>query len=287
MGTLEQIKNLIPSRVRRRVVFPVLNQVGALLIDTGNRILGQYDASIPPTRMHFVGNGSFKAAGYEFLRYFVEFGKLRPDEDVLDVGCGIGRMAFPLTNYLKQGRYLGIDIVPQGIAWCQRHITPQFPHFQFQIADIYNDAYNPRGRYQASEYSFPAEDASFDFAFLTSVFTHLLPEDAAHYLAELGRVLRPGGRVLGTWFVLNDESRAAMATRPGALNLSHVHQGDSQARVVDPVTPESAIGFEQERIVAMHAAAGLRIVEPIRFGSWCGRTDYVSYQDIVVAERAG
>jgi SAM-dependent methyltransferase len=285
MGTLDQLKNLIPSRLRRRVVFPVMNQVGAFLIDAGNRILGQYDDTIPPTRMHFVGNGSFKAAGYEFLRYFVEFGKLRPDERVLDVGCGIGRMALPLTNYLKQGRYLGIDIVPRGITWCRENITPRFPHFEFQLADIYNDAYNPGGRYKASEYRFPADDGAFDFAFLTSVFTHLLPADAAHYLAEIGRVLRPGGRVLGTWFVLNDESRALMATTPRALNLAHVYEGDSQVRVVDTVTPESAIGFDQERVTAMHAAAGLRIVDPIRFGSWCGRADYVSYQDIVLAER--
>ena len=41
-----------------------------------------------------------------------------------------------------------------------------------------------------------------DVAFLTSVFTHMLPEDVEHYLDELARVLKPGGRTLITWFLL-------------------------------------------------------------------------------------
>jgi ubiquinone/menaquinone biosynthesis C-methylase UbiE len=36
---------------------------------------------------------------------------LRPDEKILDVGCGIGRKTLPLTQYLTKGReYEGIDI---------------------------------------------------------------------------------------------------------------------------------------------------------------------------------
>lgn len=285
-SSLARIKNLIPSSVRRRVIFPVLNQVGALLIDSGNRILGQYDESIPPTRMHFVGNGNFKAVGFEFLRYFVDYGALTAKDRVLDVGCGIGRMALPLTNFLKQGRYSGIDIVPQGIKWCQEHITPRFPNFDFQVADIYNEAYNPGGKYKANEYRFPFDDRSFDFVFLTSVFTHLLPADAAHYLAEIGRVLRPGGRVLGTWFVLNPESTQLMASSPRALNLAHPYGSDGDAQTVDKDIPESAIGFSEASLRRMHQAAGLQVATPIRFGSWCGRTDFVSYQDIVVATKS-
>ena len=107
MSSLDKLKRIIPSTVRRRVIFPVINQIGAFLIDSGTRILGQYDDRLPPTRKHFVGNGDFKAVGYEFLRYFIQYGDLAPDDDVLDVGCGIGRMALPLANYLKHGSYSG------------------------------------------------------------------------------------------------------------------------------------------------------------------------------------
>ena len=47
---------------------------------------------------------------------------------VLDVGCGIGRMAIPLARYLNtDGKYEGFDIIPENIAWCQRAITPRYP----------------------------------------------------------------------------------------------------------------------------------------------------------------
>ncbi len=285
MNSLDKIKRFIPSSVRRRVIFPVINQIGAFLIDSGTRILGQYDDRSPPTRKHFVGNGDFKAVGYEFLRYFIQYGKLAPDEDLLDVGCGIGRMALPLTNYLKQGTYTGIDIVPAGIEWCQQNITSRHPNFSFQVADIYNEAYNHKGRYKASEYRFPFDDRSFDFVLLTSVFTHLLPVDAAHYLSEIGRVLRPGGRVFGTWFVLNDESTALIQANSRVFQLVHPLDGAGEVRTTDPSIPEAAIGFAQPAVHRMHEAAGLTITDPIRYGSWCGRPEFLSYQDIVIATK--
>jgi len=53
--------------------------------------------------MIFVGDGDYEKAGNEFFVYFREFGKLKPSDKVLDVGCGIGRMSLPLTTYLAGG----------------------------------------------------------------------------------------------------------------------------------------------------------------------------------------
>lgn len=56
---------------------------------------------------------------------------------MLDVGCGSGRMALPLTGYLNsEGRYAGFDISQKAIAWCQEHITSAHPNFQFEVSDI-------------------------------------------------------------------------------------------------------------------------------------------------------
>ena len=48
---------------------------------------------IPPPELNFVGTPDFAEIGQEFLRHFIEPGGLLPSHRVLDVGCGIGRMA--------------------------------------------------------------------------------------------------------------------------------------------------------------------------------------------------
>ena len=151
--------------------------------------------------------GDFRAIGEQFLGYFKDLCDLKPNERVLDVGCGTGRMAVPLTRYLdKDGRYDGFDIVKKGIDWCNENISSKYPNFHFQLVDIYNKRFNPQGRLLANEYKFPFEDESFDFVFLASVFTHMLPKDIEHYFAEISRVLINKGRCLITFFLLNSES---------------------------------------------------------------------------------
>src|SRR5215212_241626 len=45
----------------------------------------------------FVGDGNYRAIGTEYLGHYVRIGGLKPTDRVLDIGCGIGRMAVPLT----------------------------------------------------------------------------------------------------------------------------------------------------------------------------------------------
>jgi SAM-dependent methyltransferase len=142
----------------------------AAVLDARDAVLRRRDPLTPPRRLGFVGGGDFRTAGEAFRQLFVDVGGLRPEDDVLDVGSGVGRGAIGLTGWL-QGRYEGIDVVRRGIEWCQQAITPRYPNFHFQVADVYNRHYNPVGRFSASEYRFPFEDRSFDFVVLTSVFT--------------------------------------------------------------------------------------------------------------------
>jgi SAM-dependent methyltransferase len=114
---------------------------------------------VPPQNLIFVGYGDFIKIGEEFAGYFIEMGMLKPNEKVLDVGCGIGRMALPLTKYMnRRGEYWGFDIVKEGIDWCTERYTPRFPNFHFLFSNVYNQHYNPGGKQRGSEYVFPFTD---------------------------------------------------------------------------------------------------------------------------------
>jgi SAM-dependent methyltransferase len=243
------------------------------------------DPLVPPDTLLMDGSRDrqdYVATGEDFLRHFVQIGGLRPMDRVLEVGAGTGRMARPLTRYLTDGEYSGIEIVATAVDWAQREISSRYPNFNFIHADIHNLVYNPGGVQRAAEYRFPFPDATFDFAYATSVFTHMYPADIEHYLRELARVLRPGGRCLATFFLLNPQSHASMAA--GRSLHTFPHPGDGY-RVLDPLIPEAAISFEETDIRRMYATARLQLIEPIHFGGWTGCSDFRTYQDIVLAEK--
>jgi len=237
----------------------------------------------PPRSKIFIGDGHFEEIGQEFLGYFKELGQLKPNHKVLEVGSGIGRMAIPLTGYLsEEGEYRGLDIVSDGIKWCHKKITPRFPNFQFQLADVYNNLYHPKGKHKAEEYAFPYPDNHFDFIFLTSVFTHMLPVELENYLAQISRVLKPGGSCLITYFLLDEHATAYVES--GDSKFTREHEG---CRVIDKDLPEAAIAFEEPYIRDLYKKNNLEIQEPIRYGSWSKRENFLSSQDIVLARRVG
>jgi SAM-dependent methyltransferase len=273
------LRRLVPPSFRLRA-----RQLYYLPLEVRDRLLGRQRALVPPRWLRIVGSGDFATVGARFLDHFRRLGQLQPDEDVLDVGCGVGRMALPLTSYLSRaGSYRGFDVVAPAIAWCRRHVTTAFPHFRFDHADIHNAAYNPRGRLRAGKFVFPYADESFDFVFLTSVFTHMRPAEVAHYLRQVVRVLRPGGRCLATFFVLNAEACALMSTPRSLFAFRHDLGGYF---TTNPERPEAAVAYEEDDLRRLFTAAGLTLRQPIVYGGWCGRPDAREGQDLVVGWRA-
>ncbi len=253
-------------------------------MDTIELLTGKRDSLTPPQWMNFVGGGDFKEIGNEFFNYFKEIGRLKPNEKILDVGCGIGRMAVSLTSYLKDGgSYEGFDIVARGIQWCQKKISPRALNFHFRHADIYNYGYNPTGKYKAVHYQFPYENHSFDFVFLTSVFTHMLPQDMDHYFSEIKRVLKQGGRCFITFFLLNEESLGLINAGASTIDFKYKLDGYEGNLIKDSFIPEAAIAYPEQYIKELYEKYNLEICPPIRYGSWCGRKEFLSFQDIVLA----
>ncbi len=189
-------------------------------------------------------------------------------------------MAIPLLSYLEGGSYAGFDVGKEMIRWCQKRISTRREDFRFTWAPVYNRKYNPFGSISGAEYRFPYPDTSFDFAFATSLFTHLVLPDAAHYLREIERVLRPGGRCLLTFFILTPESLAEVEAGRVSLDFRHPIEG---GRTVDPREPEAATAFEIPALEAMFGEAGLEIERPIRYGRWANAPEGLAGQDILLA----
>ena len=255
--------------------------------------VGESDELIPPPELQAYIGGGFERVGPEFLNYFRDLCGLEPHHHVLDVGCGSGRMAVPLAKFLtSEGSYEGFDISAPVVNWCTANITRKYPNFRFQVADLYNPSYNLKSKRQAVDYVFPFPANCFDLAFLTSVFTHMkLPEMEA-YVAQIARVLKPNGKSLITFFLLNPESQVLMREEPQAcensgsqrLNFQFIIEHGCQA--VDAARPQDALAYDEDLVRRIFAKYNLRIDEPIHYGSWCGRKSYLSFQDIVIATKA-
>lgn len=263
-------------------------QIGASQASSSMRkrlIFGKLAPLVPPEILMHDGPPTyreFKRNAEEFFNLYLNLCGLQRHERILDVGCGIGRKAILLTTYLDaQASYEGIDIVKTGIDWCSRHISTKHPHFRFQLIDVFNRHYNPSGKKRASDYSFPFADGSFDFVTLSSVFTHMLPADTENYLAQVRRMLGNEGRCLISWFLLNDESLQLI--RAGKSTLPFIHRIADVAWTTNRDDPEAAVAYDEAYVQELYRRCGLAIRERIHYGSWCGRTQFLSYQDLILA----
>ena len=271
----------LQSRLRRAYYrYPLLRRMYYFPQDLAALLSGRGDLE-PPRSLMTVGDGNFIQIGREYLGYFTGLGGLRPHERVLEIGCGVGRMAIPLTGYLDStGSYDGLDIARAEVEWCRRHITPRFANFNFRHIDVRNDQTNPKGKFLAGSYQFPLASGQYDFVFLTSVFTHMLIADIENYLKEISRLLKKEGRLLASFFLLNEEARSLLLATE-----SRFRHPCGSGLVIDPQMPEASIAHEEAAIRSLLRKSGLRIQEPVHYGSWSGRREFLSSQDIIVAER--
>lgn len=245
----------------------------AAYIDLRLFVTGKAEPDLPPLRLRDVGLGDFRAIG-ESLAAMLARNGMHPDHRVLDIGCGVGRVALPLTRRLSErGSYEGIDIVKRWVRWCTRRITPAHPNFRFTHANVYNSHYNRSG-VPAAQYRFPYPDAHFDFAFATSVFTHLDPDSARNYLREAHRVLKPGGKLVATFFLLDD------AIAKPAVDF-RVDRGDH--RLLDANDPDWGIAFRADALDGLLPPASWS-ARTIERGAWRGEGGE-QFQDVVTVRR--
>jgi SAM-dependent methyltransferase len=205
----------------------------------------------------------FTRTGNDQVGFLTELCGLTPNHRVLDIGCGVGRLAVQLTRTLgPRGGYEGFDVAPYMIAWCDRHITTAHPNFRFTHADVRTSTNASHDTsVDASDYVFPYDDSSFDLAYAGSLFTHLTAAAATNYLDQIARVLKPGGVFVSTWNMYNSSSEKVLPTR--SLTETWPHERD-QYRLKDAEHPESNVAFDELWVRPHYGEAGLEIVEPVR-----------------------
>jgi SAM-dependent methyltransferase len=250
----------------------------------GNLLLNLAESYLPtpPEKYIDIIGGGYHAVSVNILGRLIQWAGLRPDMDILDAGCGVGRVAHSLVHYLAPtARYEGFDIAAPLIQWAQQNITARFPRFNFRNVDIYNKFYNPGGSIQGADFRFPYEDGSFDLVFSTSLFTHLLAADVRHYLDESYRVLRPGGRCFHTLFLLNQESESLIRAGKSLFNLVHP-VGECLTHSLE--APEGAVGFPEPLMLEWIAERGFALRGKY-LGDWCGRSAHQFGQDVLILEK--
>ena len=242
-------------------------------------------ADLPPLHLRrYVGPlRSFEASGAEFMGHLRTLAELRPDERVLDIGCGCGQMALHLEKYLdEKGSYVGVDIHGPSIRWCRKKIASRRSNFEFAHIDVRNLAFNPSAKQDAASYQFPYDACSFDLILLKSVFTHMRPAEVDNYLHEVSRLLKVSGRCLVTFFLLNEEQ--ARLAREGRNALSFRY-GEGVWRYRYEHSPESAVAYDESYVLDLLEKNGLSLKSPIYYGHWSGRKDALSFQDILLLEK--
>ncbi len=99
---------------------------------------------------------------------------------ILDFGCGCGRVIRHLAPLAPRARLHGTDYNAALVRWCRRELAG---------AEFSTNGLAPPTRHA---------DGTFDLVYAFSVFTHLTEPLQHAWMAELCRILRPGGLLIIT-----------------------------------------------------------------------------------------
>jgi SAM-dependent methyltransferase len=135
------------------------------------------------------------------------------------------------------------------------------------IIQIFNYVYNPKGYLSPKNYRLPFSNMFFTFALANSLFTHLLPPATKNYIAEISRVLKPGGRCLSSWFLIDTNHSEEWNTSVQSVTFPFLFEYHAQHSLY---APEQAVAYRLPYLTTLLLQQSLAI-EGIYFGG--GRAD--------------
>lgn len=181
------------ERRRRTIHLGVHHAVPGVLEATG---LSQ---ATPPENVHSMSRGPYAAGGSLYYADMVADGLAQAGIDlaaggsVLDFGCSSGRVVRVLAAAYPGCEWYGCDPIPEAIAWAREHIPE---------VDFLDGPARP---------PLPFDDGQLDAAFAISIWSHFADAAARAWLAEMHRIIRPGGALWlsthGLQSVVHDRGR--------------------------------------------------------------------------------
>lgn len=237
------------------------------------QIIGSYNTE------HFVGN--MKMFALEILTRC----KASQNSSILDIGCGCGRLALPLSHYLNaDGSYIGIDVWDEGIKWCKDNISIRHDNFIFFAVPSENNYYFvDQGTSIKNNYRLECvPDNSVDITFAISVFTHLRHADAFTYLKEIGQKLKSDGVAYLTCFIID---RYFFKYIEATGNHSLVKESMEDPECFYAYSKQDFFaGFSMGVWNAMLKESGLRAI-CYETGSWAEKPGSRVYQDTFIVAK--
>lgn len=222
------------------------------------------------------GGRRFARIGKTLSEILQDYAGLKKESKVLEIGCGCGRVALALTNILDDNNYFGVDIESVSLDACKKNMELTKKSFQFDLLDVSNNEYNPKGKYSASSYKFPYIDKSFDVVFLISVFTHMIPSDVSNYIREICRMIKNNGHCLFSAFLVDYGTTG--------YDISFPFKKDGYY-YCNELLPEVAIGYDLQFFITEFEKHEM-ILKHKLLGTWRGDKDIYSIsgfsQDILV-----
>ena len=129
-----------------------------------------------------LGRAVFGLSGTVYAGSFIRAAALRPEDRVMEVGSGLGRI---LTTSQRRVRaeqlYVGIDLSYQMVERARRGLDPLQPPPHFLVASALQMPFRPR---------------CFDVVLLSHVAKYLTDPQLRQVLAQVRELLRPGGRIV-------------------------------------------------------------------------------------------
>lgn len=206
---------------------------------------------------------------------------LGPEGRILDVGCGWGRLAFALIDEIGPGvEYQGFDPYHEHVRWAQENLASARPRYVVHLAETANEVYGPDAVLVPTQFRFPYLENHFDVVVAHSLFRFLQPEVFEHYVAEIARVLRPGGRFLASFHLLNEESTKRLPDMKEPLCFVFPDG------VVTTTRPhrQGLLAYQEDYVLEVLNRNAL-VPEPVDHGSWEPAENGLA-QDFVVARKS-
>ena len=128
----------------------------------------------------------------DFEEIFKKF-KINSHSKLLEIGCGCGKAAIPLSKIITDGKYIGVDVNSESVGWLQNKFENN-PCIEFELINPTNNYYQEDfAEHKINQFNLNIENETIDLVFGFSVFTHLIKRDIESYLAEFYRIVNEDG----------------------------------------------------------------------------------------------